>query len=185
MEVKVKVEGAEKLAKELKLLPLKVRKKAAQAMKEVLTGAVGYVIKKHLTGGTTKTRLGVRTGNLRRSIRWKVNESRLEGEFGSYDTSYAAIHEFGGTIRPKRGRYLAIPFRSGKTPAGVWKSPRLFENTFVRKNIIFQKRGKDKIVPLFVLKKSVKIPARPFINPTAEKYIIPKYLQKLEEMKVS
>lgn len=187
MELKIKVTGQEKLEKKLNILPGVTHRKLASELKKTLSGAVGYVIRNHLTGGTTRTRLGVRTGNLRRSIQYRVNENALSGEFGSYNTTYAMIHEKGGTLTAKRGQFLAIPISpEAKTKAGVFKSPRTFKNTFVKESrngnkIIFQKKGKN-IIPLFVLKRSVKIPARPFIKPTAEKYIIPQYSKKINEV---
>ena len=96
-------------------------------------------------------------GQLQRSIGTvkKVNKASLE-----YGTNliYATLHQYGGTIRPITAKYLTIPL-----PDAIPGSrARDYENTFIAKGIIFQKRGDD-IVPLFLLKKSVKIPARPFM----------------------
>ncbi len=81
---------------------------------------------------------------------------------------YAAIHEFGGVIRPKRRRMLAIPLKAAKTEAGAVKGEavrvaptsatfgttkiRKGERTlYARKDLIFIKRlgGKS---PLLVKK---------------------------------
>lgn len=125
--------------------------------------------------------LAVRSGELRRSFTWGVGTVsedliRKRAVYGTFhqgnlilrlksDSKYAAIHEFGGTIIPKRAQYLAIPLQAARTRAGVGRgSPRMFNNTFVARSrngnlIIFQNQG-SRIVPLFVLKKEVRIPAR-------------------------
>lgn len=78
-------------------------------------------------------------------------------EYGT-NLKYAAIHQFGGTIRPINARALTVPLPA----ATLGRRARDYKNTFVAKGVIFQKQGSE-IVPLFVLKKSVKIPARPFM----------------------
>ena len=115
-------------------------------------------VKKKLSGEV----LNVRTGALRSSIMWTVRRrpKALIGRIGS-NLVYAAIHEFGGTIYPVRARYLTIPF------PGVKGRARDYENTFIAKNIIFQRLG-NRIRPLFVLKESVTIPARPYLRPAVE-----------------
>lgn len=76
-------------------------------------------------------RLRVRTGRLRGSIR---GSSEAEGDGailvrlragGDPSLPYAAIQEFGGTIRARK-RFLAIPTGAAKTAAGVsrYASPR-------------------------------------------------------------
>lgn len=69
----------------------------------------------------------------------------------------------GGVLRPKKSKYLAIPW------PGVHQRPRRYKNTFVATSkkgnkIIFQNMGGGEVRPLFTLKESVKIPARPFIT---------------------
>lgn len=111
--------------------------------------------------------LATRTGGLKRSFQMKLTGRTLKSMRLSVvsDSPYAAIHEYGGTIRPKKGRYLTIPLDAAKTAAGVARGgARMFDNTFVQKSragnlIIFQKKG-DRIIPLFVLKESVRIPKR-------------------------
>lgn len=57
--------------------------------------------------------LNVRTGNLRRSI--VASSKGLEGSLES-NTEYSAIHEFGGTIKPRKSKYLKFVI------GGQWKS---------------------------------------------------------------
>lgn len=80
---------------------------------------------------------------------------------------YAAIHEFGGTIKPKDAKWLTIPFE------GVQGRARDYQDTFFASTsagnlVMFQKRGKDMAVPLFLLVKQAEIPARPWLNPALE-----------------
>lgn len=68
------------------------------------------------------TRLRVRTGALRRSIRARVRGTTLilqaGGGSGRSDVKYAAAQEYGKTITPK-GRFLARPVGPALTPAGA------------------------------------------------------------------
>ena len=153
-----------------------------------------YVKERHLTGGTTSTRLHVRTGKMRASTRPAPIKRTAEGIEGGINvgTIYAPMH-FGRagsktTIRPKKaGGFLAIPQKAALTPAGVSRgAPRsgVFGETFPlwvvgddgkKRLFIFGKRvtqrgaragqARGKIVPLFLLVKKVEIPAR--VDPEA------------------
>lgn len=124
--------------------------------------------------------LHVRSGRLRNSISSIVrdNGTQLEGIVGSgvrqgNRVPYADIHEVGGVITPKNVQWLTIPLRAALTPAGVPRGrARDFEDTFFAYSkagnlILFQRKGK-KAVALFLLKKSVTIPARRYMSITAE-----------------
>jgi hypothetical protein len=71
--------------------------------------------------------LSVRTGRLRSSISARSGytgdawELRLRAGGGDKDLSYARIQELGGTVRPKKGKFLAIPVGPALTGAGVAK----------------------------------------------------------------
>jgi len=76
-----------------------------------------------------------------------------------------SVHEKGAIVK-KRKKLLAIPLPEALDSRGVPKKsgPRDWPNTFVAKSkkgslLIFQRRG-AKIIPLYVLKERVKIPAR-------------------------
>ena len=82
-------------------------------------------------------------------------------------TGIANVHERGATITPKRAKYLTIPLPAALTKRGTPIKPnaRAWKNTFILKSkkgnlLIMQKKGKGDMVPLYVLKKSVKIPKR-------------------------
>jgi phage gpG-like protein len=89
----------------------------------------------------------------------------VQGAIGS-NKPYARIQEFGGTITPKKGKFLAIPLPAALDSNGLplRSSPRDWPNAFCRRSkagnlLIFQKRG-TMIIPLYVLKSSVTIPPR-------------------------
>ena len=80
-------------------------------------------------------RLQVRSGQLRRSVQADLVEEgpgalllRLRAGGGTKELAYARVQELGGTIRPRNGRFLAIPWRGGPalTAGGVgrYASPR-------------------------------------------------------------
>jgi len=125
--------------------------------------------------------LSARSGHLRNSIRHTVERGQggpemhlsAGGRFGGNDVRYARIHELGGTIRPQRAKSLAIPLPAAKTGAGVSgrPGPRDFPDLqfMPSKNprnvgILATPAG----VPMFVLRRSVTIPARPYLRPALD-----------------
>ena len=131
--------------------------------------------RRRLTGGTTPTRLAVRTGALRRSFGKVVLGSTYRDlRLIVYTSSpYAKVHEGQGggrklLIRAKPGKALAIPLDAATTAAGVarWPSPR--SPGAPPMHIIQLLRGKGHALlvnsisgePLFLLVKSVRIPPR-------------------------
>jgi hypothetical protein len=123
--------------------------------------------------------LNKRTSALVRSFVAKITPrgGRITGMKGMVESSskYGPIQEFGGVIKAKGGA-LAVPISpeyggEALTPAGVLKSKyvgplRRVPNLVMipregRPPILFEKRGKKGgLVPLFVLKKSVRIKRR-------------------------
>jgi len=147
---------------------------------------------KQLKINLTNRILHVRSGRLRSSIGSLVKdeEKDLVGLVGSGvrqgdRVKYANIHETGGVIRPKRGKYLAIPLSSALTGSrgqlrGGATSARDFPNTFFIKSkagnlLIMQKQGGG-AVPLFLLLRSVKIPARYYMTKTVNE-MMPKCIE--------
>jgi len=127
-------------------------------------------ISKRLSGPALKERTGRLKGSLTHEETADTAEISAGGGPGEVD--YAAIHHYGGTIRPKKKKFLTIPFPGGPADKRVPLRAADFEDTFVAKGIIFQKRGED-IEPLFILKKSVEIPARPYmyLEDSDERYL--------------
>lgn len=117
-----------------------------------------------------------RTGQLRRSLQFRVYGDALrtlgsEVFSDSSFASYAAVHEFGATIRAKDkyvrvpgGPYLNIPLDVNKTPAGVQRQSA--REVFRGGGYIVKSRTGRYLVmsgdhrPMFVLVKQVTIPAR-------------------------
>lgn len=144
----------------------------------------------------TATRQG--TGALRASITQRVArtaQTTVEALIGLYRFGakgkallYGGVHEEGATIRSSSGKMLAIPLAAVRSPSGQAPPPRSFADAFViRKGpfgsggIIARKVG-DQIIPLYALRRSVTIPARPLggaIN-AAVKQVEPDFLAGLE-----
>lgn len=124
-------------------------------------------------GGTTENSLSKRSGDLLSAIAGSVRVggdtfNSVEGSIGAPGVPYGRIHEVGGVIRAKNGKYLTIPLPAALDSRGVAlkKSARDWDSTFVARSkagnlLIFQKRGAS-IAPLYVLKEEVTI--RPRLN---------------------
>ena len=123
---------------------------------------------------------GVRTGSLHRSIAGQVREvgGHLEavasagGRTGGRDVPYAGIHEVGGVIRPKRGKWLAIPMPPVLTTAGVARGgPRDYELRFVpvsgSRAWLVRDAGRGKTArtePMFLLVRRVQIRGKHYLR---------------------
>lgn len=104
----------------------------------------------------------IRTRQLSRSIHAEISmrgPAVAEAEIGT-DLEYGPIHEFGGTIRPKSAKYLAIPV--GTYKGSPLKHPRLkIRITNAGNLVMVDSMGRVQ----YVLKTSVEIPARPYMRP--------------------
>ena len=111
------------------------------------------------------------TGRLTRSIKIVLFAypagNGVRGTWGSTDVNYALMQEIGGTIRPKRAKFLAVPISEEAKRAG---SPRNLPNLVYVQSV----RGQPMLVNEntgrvhYLLKKSVTIPARPYLRPSAD-----------------
>lgn len=119
---------------------------------------------------------GTGTGNLRRSI--TSTQPYYGRAMVGTNVKYAKIQEYGGTIRAKNVKALTIPLNplAAKMRANVetLKSiPNLQFRKLFGKNIGLlvtatkSGRGKRHGRPMFLLRRSVTLPARPFIRPAA------------------
>lgn len=131
-------------------------------------------------GGGSGMGLNRRSGNLSRD--WNTVASADAGNLtvhiettGTGD-KYARLQEFGGTVVPKSSEWLWIPLDQNKTSNGVARiTPRqavsnggFYTNARNGGKIFWayaltkaaRKKAKGELVPLFVLKKSVYVPAR-------------------------
>ena len=180
----IETEGADKKTKTLKHLGLATRyqleKWNAGTVKTIIRNVSGGIIGKHKKGST-------KSGELRRSIKYKMGgtKNNVRSEIGSWGVIYARILERGGTIRPKRVQYLTIPL------PGVKGWARNYENAFFIKSkkgnlLLVQSKGKG-LKPLFVLKKSVQIPAFEWLEKSVDKQrpLLASMLAKQELIKVA
>lgn len=179
MAVSITISGDRELQQFLTKLPDELFKSAKTAFSAAAIAAHSKMTARVQNGSP----LHRRTGNLARSIKFSVTGGSLESlnasvysASGSGDTAvnYAPIHETGGTIKAKRaytrvpgGPYLNIPTKLNQTPAGVQRlsAREVFANggkviKSKRGNyLVFGKNGAG-FAPMFILKKSVDIPAR-------------------------
>jgi len=107
--------------------------------------------KLNTTGATRKHSTG---GGLRRSIMAQYNLPQLEARVGP-SVIYGRIHEFGGVIRPKKGKYLRFIVYGGNYRG---PDPR-------RKRLADMLAGDEGRV---VFAKQVTIPARPYLGPALQ-----------------
>ena len=122
--------------------------------------------------GFATTKLRVRSGRLRSSLKGRpllVDRRTFAIELSS-DVKYAAAHEFGKIITPKRSKFLTIPVHDElKTRAGVARYPsaRFVPNLSYAQS----RKGQPLLVHeltgevWYVLRQRVEIPERPFMRP--------------------
>ena len=112
----------------------------------------------------------VRTGGLLNAPESTVVESK-DQIIGLININkvYAGIHEHGGIIRPKRAQYLKFPVPENTNADG---SPRVLPSGISKMAMLPLRKGdgwliidKDRNSPMYLLKKQVKIPARPYVAP--------------------
>lgn len=75
----------------------------------------------------------------------------------------AALHQSGGVVRPKKGKFLAVPLTKEAVRAG---SPRRLKGS--AKVPLFARKVGGKWVGHFLLVKKAAVPARPFLGPSPE-----------------
>lgn len=202
------IKGLKNVEKKLKNISSQYEKSLKAIINTNSILLASHTRENYLQGGTTDTKLRTRSGKLKASTKPLMAVTTKDGIKGgiSFGTIYAGIHigkrGHVTTIVPKRKQYLAIPLKAAKTDAGVGiGGPRqedLFGKTFVRKskagNLIIwgqlkkQKGadiggGKGGIVPLFVLKKQVRVKTRVDVNELIG-WIKPKIINDLKKVKI-
>jgi phage virion morphogenesis protein len=106
---------------------------------------------------------GGQTLSLTRRLRNSITTSfdRTSATVGT-NAVYAAIHQFGGVIRAKKGPFLSIPVTPAARAAG---SPTAMAGLRVWQTLKGQfVLGDDKGVVHFLLRRQVTMPARPFLG---------------------
>ena len=109
---------------------------AERALKRAAGDVRGEAVTKHLSGPTSSTTLSRRSGDLANSITTSVRRSggRMVAEIGNLKKPlpYARIHEYGGTIRPKKGTFLKFEI-GGKTIFA--KEVKIPERSYLRSSL--------------------------------------------------
>ena len=130
-----------------------------------------------------KQRAPVDRGALRRAISYRLKSSGLGLEVGVLGgehkgVPYGRIIELGGIIKPKKGKFLAIPLE----PQYRDRSPRAFDLGFVtlggKVYMIDRLTGK----PAYRLKKTVTIKAQPYLKPAIKEYISRRFQRDLSSV---
>lgn len=165
--VKIDKAGLTRLFKKLDdIAPAKAGRIIINAWRQATLHMEGKL--KYAAGGGILKR---RTGRLANSITSKIETRKGHPVYSIIGSGvrtgnrlpYANIHETGGTIRPKRGKFLAIPIRAGSPEAinmGLWKK----RGGGTKKPIAFS----SKVLQIMLVKK-VKIPARHYMSKTASR----------------
>ena len=127
--------------------------------------------------GRASSLLTVRSGRLTGSIAGRVVKRsgyvgvRLSAGGGGDDVRYAAAHEYGATIRPKKAKFLTIPVHDElKTQAGGGRVPSARDipgltyagSAKGQRMLIHELTGEV----WYILRQRVKIPARPYLAPS-------------------
>jgi len=181
VELRINIDGDEKVIKLTKEMAAR-----AQDMRPVMDAIGLHMIRslqKNIKGGGRPnkwpanifgTRLLSRGGGLFKSFSHIYDKQYVE--VGT-NLPYAAIQHFGGVIRPKRVKALPVPItkQAAKAQENVQSVREIEDLIFVPRKglppllvkVKYGGRGKGRYEkawePWFVLKKSVKIPPRPYM----------------------
>lgn len=119
------------------------------------------------------------TGNLRESVTAEPEGSDAV-TVGPRNVVYAAIHEFGGTIRPRNAKYLAIPLSPKAKKAGSPKNypgelqpmrlAGLQDRLFLVDVDRMQRARRSELSLAYILLRSVQMPARPYVRPALDQH---------------
>ena len=192
-----------------KMLSSETAQKIGRVMFKAFQQA-GALVEGQLKENVAGNILKVRSSRLMNSIgsRVEVKGDQVVATIGSgarmgEPVPYSRIHEVGGTIRPKKGKYLTIPTDNARTLGGDGKAGFTAKNLFnggisgftggviIGKTIFGIMQGrKNKLLPLFTLVKSVDIPARRYLSKSLEQkekeipsIIVQAVAKQLEEAK--
>lgn len=112
------------------------------------------------------------TGTLMRSITHidKTTDPMKPAFQVGTNVVYAKIQEYGGRIRAKKGKFLAVPIgiegrRTARNAKGDIRSLNLVLIRTPAGKLLLCKVMPRYVKPLFILLKSVVLPARPFMRP--------------------
>lgn len=109
----------------------------------------------------------IRTRALSRSLHEEVSmqsASVAVSEIGT-NVEYAALHEFGGVVRPKTAKYLAVPVGSYKGSPSKHQDLKI-RITNAGNLVMVDPSGRVQ----YVLKTSVMVPAQPYLRPAFDEH---------------
>ena len=172
--LELKTFGLDRLGHRLSELPKRIDEAAKRGIHKAAL-LVHRRVQERLTGrGPGNESLHVRSGKLLQALNtsapefvsgsWQARVGFRQGPAGKY----APVHEYGATIRAKK-RLLAIPTRFARTAAGVARTitPRDYEGFWTTRlgskhysSPIFFGTAGGRLLPLFIGKREVRIPAR-------------------------
>ncbi len=115
--------------------------------------------------GNSARRTG-RGGALFNSIMIEKQGDNLSVTAGGLGVPYAAIHEYGGVIIPKKAKMLTIPF-SSRFAGTRAKEFNLYMDEDDKWGLVLKMRGDDSIA--FLLRRKSTIRARPYLGPAVQK----------------
>lgn len=156
----------------LKKLTPEIQDALLAETKEQSKFLTNYIIERHLTGGTSEDRLGVRSGTFRRMtlpIIPNVYSQKMKGGT-AFHSPFARV-QVGPkgqvtTIKPITAKYLAIPIGEALSASGAprYSGPRavpgLVPITSKKGNHLLVRMSKAGMEPLFLLLKETQVPAR-------------------------
>lgn len=162
-------------------------RKAVNAVTIQFQNEVGRQLNQHASnrsrGGIPSapgTPPGKATGTLARS--WQVTPVRDDSKLADplrprvrlgSNLVYARIHEYGGTISGRPWLKIPVSLAAKRAEAGgssltMFRGNKLFFlNTNGKLKLVSRKNKRGGIVTHYVLKKSVKVPQRPYVRPAA------------------
>lgn len=151
-----------------------IRTQVRRELTNLKNRVISRMVTEHMSGPTGPASVRARSGQLRRALNGTVatwggeNKMQLTMFFGG-GVPYARIHEYGGTILPKRSKNLAIPVGQAVTKAGVgkhgkpsniWAALKFVMNRKTGKKLLVQAGRGKKLNVLFVLVPSITLPPR-------------------------
>lgn len=155
------------LGKEALIRKFRAMKDTAQGMTLARVAQVGGMPILNAAKANIKEQGLIRTRTLSRSLHEEISmqgSSVAISEIGT-NAEHAAIHEFGGVVRPKTAKYLAIPV--GNYRGSPLKHPRLKIRITNAGNLVMVD-GSGRVQ--YVLKTSVTVPAQPYMRPAFDEH---------------
>jgi hypothetical protein len=163
-------------------IPGEIKRATRDALTEELQESIVYMQRTYLSGlATTRTRLARRSGALHDSFLQRVTmrpdgvDARLyqsrqaTGALGARPAIYGPVHETGAVIVPKRAQWLKIPLTDAARARPNAQGKLFFFRSRAGNSFLARRLGRGLLELVFLLRKSVRIPARPFFSFTVDR----------------